>query len=140
MHSATGWFFFPPADRLSEQEWEEVRRTYNARFLETWQRFAPNMTAGNVLAERLYTPDQMDSKNKMRFGDFSNGAFALDQLNSSRPFPEAAQYRTEIEGLYLCGASSHPGGGVHAACGYNAYKAIAADHGLPAPFQEGRIY
>jgi phytoene dehydrogenase-like protein len=140
MHSATGWFFFPPADRLSEQEWEEVRRTYNAGFLETWQRFAPNMTAGNVLAERLYTPDQMDSKNKMRFGDFSNGAFALDQLNSSRPFPEAAQYRTEIEGLYLCGASSHPGGGVHAGCGYNAYKAIAADHDLPAPFQEGRIY
>jgi phytoene dehydrogenase-like protein len=140
MHSATGWFFFPPADRLSEEEWAEVRRTYNAGFLETWRRFAPNMTAENVLAERLYTPDEMDSKNKMRLGDFSNGAFAHDQLNSSRPFPEAAQYRTEIEGLYLCGASSHPGGGIHAGCGYNAYKAIAADHGLPAPLREGRIY
>ena len=46
-------------------------------------------------------------------------AFAVDQLNSMRPFPEAAQFRTEIDGLYLCGASSHPGGGVHAACGGN---------------------
>lgn len=140
MHSATGWFFFPPADKLGPQEWEEVRRTYNAAFLETWQRYAPNMTAENVLADRLYTPDQMDTKNKMRLGDFSNGAYAVDQLNSSRPFPEASQFRTEIEGLYLCGASSHPGGGVHAGCGYNAYKAIAADHGLPSPLVEGRIY
>lgn len=140
MHSATGWFFFPPADRFSEAEWAEVRRTYNDGFLKTWQRAAPNMTRENVLADRLYTPDQMDVKNKMRLGDFSNGAFAVDQLNSSRPFPEAAQFRTEIEGLYLCGASSHPGGGVHAACGYNAYKTIAADHGLPSPIVEGRIY
>lgn len=140
MHSASGWFFFPPADRLSEQEWQEVRRTYNAEFLENWQRFAPNMTRDNVLADGLYTPDEMDVKNKMRLGDFSNGAFAIDQLESSRPFPEAAQFRTEIEGLYLCGASSHPGGAVHAACGYNAYKAIAADHGLPEPIAKGRIY
>lgn len=139
-HSATGWFFYPPADRLSDAEWEDVRRTYNDAFLKVWQQYAPNMTAENVLAQRLYTPDQMDSKNKMRLGDFSNGAFAVDQLNSSRPFPEAAQFRTEIEGLYLCGASSHPGGGVHAACGYNAYKTIAADHGLRSPVVEGRIY
>ncbi len=141
MHVATGWFFFPTADRLDERGWEEVRRTYNDRFLELWTQSAPNINSSTVLANRLYTPDQMDSKNRMRFGDFSNGAFAVDQLNSSRPFPEAAQYRTEIEGLYLCGASSHPGGGIHAGPGYNAYKAIAADHGLAELWEaNGRIY
>lgn len=139
-HAATGWFFYPPADQASPEQWAEVRATHNEAFRKVWEAAAPNMTRANVLADRLYTPDQMDVKNKMRLGDFSNGAFAVDQLNSMRPFPEAAQFRTEIDGLYLCGASSHPGGGVHAACGYNAYKAIASDHGLASPLVEGRMY
>ncbi|KKK92134.1 hypothetical protein LCGC14_2705960, partial [marine sediment metagenome] len=140
-HSATGWLFFPTGDSLSQEEWDEVRQTHNGRLLELWSQYAPNMTTANVLADRLYTPEQMEMKNRMRLGDFSNGAFAIDQLNSARPFPEAAQYRTEIDGLYLCGASSHPGGGIHAGCGYNAYRAIAEDHGLTELWEpEGRIY
>ena len=49
-----------------------------------------------------------------------------------------SNYRTEIDGLYLCGPSAFPGGGVHAACGYNAYKKIAEDFGLPSPIGSGR--
>ena len=41
-----------------------------------------------------------------------------------------AQYRTEIDGLYLCGASTYPGGGVHGACGHNAFTTIAEDLAL----------
>jgi len=77
---------------------------------------------------------------QMREGDFSNGEFVPDQMGLNRPFPEASNYRTEIEGLYLCGPSAFPGGGVHAACGYNAYKAIAQDHDLPSPIGSGRAY
>lgn len=139
-HAATGWYFFPPASALSPQEWSEVRATYNERFLARWRASAPNMTPGNVMAHRLYTPDQMERKNLMREGDFSNGEFALDQLGANRPFPEASSYRTEIEGLYLCGPSAYPGGGVHAACGYNAFKAIAEDLGLASPLVPERGY
>ncbi len=139
-HAATGWYFFPPASALSAEEWTEVRETYNDRFLAKWREAAPNMTPANVLAHRLYTPDQMEHKNKMREGDFSNGEFAPDQLGTNRPFPEASNYRTEIEGLYLCGPSAYPGGGIHAACGYNAYKAIAADHQLASPVVSERGY
>lgn len=139
-HAATGWYFFPPASALTAEEWTDVRETYNHRFLATWRRFAPNMTPDNVLAQRLYTPDQMERKNMMREGDFSNGEFAPDQVGANRPFPEASDYRTEIGGLYLCGPSAYPGGGIHAACGYNSFKVIAQDCGLPSPATRERGY
>ena len=117
-----------------------MRDTFNDRFLDKWRQAAPNMTADNVLAHRLYTPDQMERKNMMREGDFSNGEFSPDQLGTNRPFPEASNYRTEIDGLYLCGSSAFPGGGIHAAAGYNAFKVIAQDNGLASPATEARGY
>jgi len=139
-HSATGWYFLPPASALSADEWTEVRETFNEDFLASWRQHATNMTPENVIAHRLYTPDQMERKVMMREGDFSNGEFAPDQLGPNRPFPEASNYRTEVDGLYLCGPSAYPGGGVHAACGYNAFKAIAEDLELPSPLVAERGY
>ncbi len=136
-HAASGWYFLPPASALSAEEWSEVRATFNDRFLDRWREFAPNMTRDNIIAHKLYTPDQMEEKNLMWEGDFSNGEMSLDQSGDSRPFPEASDYRTEIDGLYLCGPSTFPGGGVHSACGYNAYKAVAADLGLAYPSHDG---
>ncbi|MBX7159391.1 MAG: NAD(P)/FAD-dependent oxidoreductase [Acidimicrobiia bacterium] len=139
-HSATGWYFFPVASSLTEDEWTEVRASFNDEFLAVWRRHASNMTDANVITHRLYTPDQQERKNLMREGDFSNGEFSPDQTGANRPFPEASQYRTEVEGLYLCGPSAYPGGGVHAACGYNAFKAIANDFDLPSPIVPERGY
>jgi phytoene dehydrogenase-like protein len=139
-HAATGWYFLPCASELAPEEWREVRETFNESFLDVWQESAPNMNRDNVIAHKLYTPDQMERKNLMREGDFSNGEFSADQIGANRPFPEASNYRTEIDALYLCGPSAYPGGGVHAACGYNAYKAIAEDLGLPSPSVAARGY
>jgi phytoene dehydrogenase-like protein len=139
-HAATGWYFLPAASELSTEEWTDVRETYNQEFLARWRAAAPNMTDANVLAHRLYTPDQMERKMMMMEGDFSNGEFSPDQMGGNRPFPEASNYRTEIDGLYLCGPSAYPGGGVHAACGYNAFKAIAEDLELPSPVVASRGY
>jgi phytoene dehydrogenase-like protein len=99
------------------------------------------MTRENVIADRLYTPWDIERKTGMLEGDFSNGEFAHDQLAWCRPFPEAAGYRTELDGLYLCGPGSHPGGGVGAYCGYNAFKVICEDYDLPRVWQKpGRLY
>ena len=117
-----------------------MRATFNEQFLDVWHESAPNMNRDNVIAHKLYTPDQMERKNLMREGDFSNGEFSADQIGANRPFPEASNYRTEIDALYLCGPSAYPGGGVHAACGYNAYQAIAEDLGLPSPALAERGY
>lgn len=129
-HSLGGWFFFPKASTHTRQQWEEVRATYNQRFLERFSRWAPNMTRANVIADTFYTPlDQQDEMRLME-GDFMNGAISPDQLGHNRPFQEASMYRTEIESLYLCGPYMHPGGGVSGGPGYNAFKIIAADYGL----------
>ena len=88
-----------------------MRATYNDRFIDRYSRWAPNMTRANVIADYFYTPlDQQDEMRLME-GDFFNGAVRPDQMGYMRPFPEASNYRTEIESLYLCGPCTHPGGG-----------------------------
>jgi phytoene dehydrogenase-like protein len=140
-HSATGWFFFPKASYYSAQEWADIRSWYMDAFLARWGEFAPNMTPDNVMAMRLYTPDQMERKNLMWEGDCLVGELAPDQSGANRPWSgTGGGFRLEIEGLYLCGPSAFPGGGVHAGPGYNAYKVIAEDYGLPSPVDEERGY
>ncbi len=140
-HSLTGWYFFPRASALSEAEWEEIRETYNQRFLALYGEFATNMTPDNVIAQYLHTPLDQERGMRMREGDFGHGALSVDQSFSMRPFAGAGRYSTEIPGLYLAGSCTHPGGGVTAACGYNCFKVLCEDHGYPEVWRKtGRFY
>ncbi len=129
-HSLCGWFFFPKASSQTPEQWEEVRATYNDRFIRRFTDWAPNMTWDNVIDHYFYTPLDQEEEMRLMEGDFGNGAMRPDQLGHNRPFSEASMYRTEIESLYLCGPYTHPGPGASAACGYNAFKVIAEDYGL----------
>ena len=60
-------------------------------------------------------------------GSIFQGEQGLDQMAFMRPSPLLAQYATPVDGLYLCGAGTHPGGGVMAASGHNAAKRILRD-------------
>jgi phytoene dehydrogenase-like protein len=129
-HSLTGWIFLPKASSQSRAKWEEIRATWNDNFLLNFKRFAPNMTRDNVIDDFFYTPQDQEDEMRLMEGDFCNGSGKLSQMGHNRPFPEAAQYRTEIENLYLCGPFMHPGGGASSATGYNCFKIIAEDFGL----------
>ena len=59
-----------------------------------------------------------------------HGHMALDQLWAARPVLGNGNYRGPIKGLYMCGAGTHPGGGVTAAPGHNAAMAILQDRSL----------
>jgi phytoene dehydrogenase-like protein len=60
-------------------------------------------------------------------GSIFQGEQGLDQMAFMRPSPLLAQYATPVEGLYLCGAGTHPGGGVMGACGHNAAQRVLKD-------------
>jgi len=140
-HSLTGWFFMPKASTHTRDEWEEVRATHNDKFIRHFEKWAPNMTWDNVIDHYFYTPLDQEDEMRLMEGDFMNGAVKLHQMGYNRPFPEANQYRTEIEGLYLCGPYMHPGGGASSATGYNCFKIITEDFGLEKLWEKtGRGY
>jgi phytoene dehydrogenase-like protein len=60
-------------------------------------------------------------------GNIMQGAMSLSNMYSLRPAPGYANYRTPVKGLYMCGAATHPGGGVMGACGHNAAREILRD-------------
>jgi len=125
-HAMNGWFFFPRASCLTPAEWDEVRATYNEKFRTLWEQYAPNMTRANVIRDRLYTAFDMERKMAMPEGDFSHARSGAYGTAGRRVW----NYRTDIDGLYLCGSYSS-GGGVSAAGGYNAFKVICHDYNLP---------
>jgi len=129
-HALSAWIFFPKASDLSREEWYEVKKTYNDRVIERFEKWAPNMTRANVIADFFETPLDLQDDKRIPEGDFCYGAMCPEQLVHNRPFLEAAQYRAEIKNLYLASSGQHPLGGVSAGVGYNAYKAIAEDFGL----------
>lgn len=136
MHAMNGWFFFPKASCLSPEEWDDVRRHYNGKFLDLWRQYAPNMTRDNVLGDKLYVSLDMERRMAMVEGDFSHGRLG----NMNPGLPRQHIYHSEIDGLYMCGASAG-GGGISSAGGYNAFKVIAHDFGLPKIWQrEDRMY
>jgi phytoene dehydrogenase-like protein len=99
--------------------------------LEVWTRYAPNL-ADDTLGWFARTPlDTERELPNMRGGDLLVGSFAGGQVGYDRPFRGAGQYRTPLEGLYLCGSSCHPGGNITGLPGYNAAQVLLADLGLP---------
>lgn len=100
--------------------WTEAAR---AQFLnvclDQLARYAPDIKAKIQHAE-LLTPVDLEQRFGMTGGDWNHGEMALDQLYVLRPVPAAARYGLPLDGLYLCGAGTHPGGGVMGAAGRNS--------------------
>lgn len=113
---------------LREGSWEECREALGEVVLNTLAEYAPNLKAA-VLDSRVLTPLDLETIYGLPEGNPSHGEMTLDQFLYMRPVPGYAQYRAPIEGLYLCGAGTHPGGGVTGLPGYNAAREILKDWG-----------
>ena len=80
-----------------------------------------------MLGRKIYSPLDLEREFGLTRGDIFHGALSLDQIWSARPVLGHADYRAPIRGLYLCGAGTHPGGGVSGLPGHNAAREIARD-------------
>ncbi|HMN86406.1 MAG TPA: NAD(P)/FAD-dependent oxidoreductase, partial [Bauldia sp.] len=88
--------------------------------------FAPGFEA-SVLHRQILTPWDYQEIFALPGGHPHQGDIGLDQLFFRRPVPHSADYRTPVRGLYLCGSSSHPGGGVTGVPGHNAARVVLRD-------------
>jgi len=112
--------------RLREGSLEKEKEAYADRCFEIMNEYAPNFTR-SVIARQVLAPKDMEDRFALTGGNIFQGAMTLNQLFFMRPVPGYADYRTPVKGLYLCGAATHPGGGVMGACGYNAAREILRD-------------
>lgn len=112
--------------RLAEGTWDQARSVVGDRVTAIIDNYAPGFRA-SVVARRVYTPLDLEQTFGITEGNIFHGDLNLNQLSWMRPVPGWSQYRTPLAGLYLCGAGTHPGGGVTGAPGYNAAKRILAD-------------
>jgi phytoene dehydrogenase-like protein len=111
----------------AEDGWAEgAREAYAERCLDIVAEHAPNVKDALVHYEVLAPPD-LERIFGLAGGSIFQGEQAIEQMAFMRPSPQLAQYATPVRGLYLCGAGTHPGGGVMAACGHNAAQRVLRD-------------
>jgi len=104
---------------LREGNWDDKREILGDRVVKKIADYAPNVP-GAIIARQVLTPLDLERTYGLTEGNIFHGDLRLEQLFFMRPVPGWSQYRTPIEGLYLCGAGAHPGGGVTGAPGRNA--------------------
>lgn len=108
------------------RSWDDCRETVADLMIETVNAYAPNF-ARAVLARQVLSPLDLERIFGLTGGDIFHGALDPGQLFSARPILGYADYRGPVPGLYMCGAGTHPGGGVTGVPGHNAAREILRD-------------
>jgi phytoene dehydrogenase-like protein len=114
------------------ESWDLHREKVADLMIETVNAHAPNFRAA-VLGRQIMSPLDLERTFGLVGGDIFHGALSLDQLFSARPMLGYGNYRGPLQGLYMCGSGTHPGGGVTGAPGHNAAREVISD------FRHGRL-
>jgi phytoene dehydrogenase-like protein len=137
-HNITIWGQWHPYQLSGGARWEDVGERAGDRLIAALERVAPGF-AGTVEHRYVQTPLDLERELDLRHGNVMHLEMGLDAMFAWRPLPDLAGYRGPLDNLYVCGASTHPGGGVFGASGRNAARVMLADlrHGLrPAALRE----
>ncbi|HEY4115570.1 MAG TPA: NAD(P)/FAD-dependent oxidoreductase [Rhizomicrobium sp.] len=108
------------------QSWDDVKERVADHIVDTVTKFAPNFR-DSILGRMALSPLDLERTFALVGGDIMHGRMSLDQLWAARPVLGAGSYLTPVKGLYMCGAGTHPGGGVSGAPGHNAAHEILRD-------------
>jgi phytoene dehydrogenase-like protein len=102
---------------------DAAKEAFKRDVIKTIAKYAPDIES-RITASELLTPADIEREFHITGGHWHHGELTLDQFLFVRPVNGAAQYRLPIDGVYLCGAGAHPGGGVSGAAGRNAARTI----------------
>src|SRR3546814_770234 len=134
------FFFFLMIRRPPRSTRTDTLFPYTTRFrstiIDTVERHAPGFRA-SILGRQVLSPKGLYDKFGLVGGDIMHGHMSLDQLWSARPVLGHGAYRGPVKGLYMCGAGTHPGGGVTGAPGHNCAAEVLADRGRWGRFHTG---
>ncbi|MFN2633263.1 MAG: phytoene desaturase family protein [Thermoanaerobaculia bacterium] len=111
---------------LKEGHWDDQREAFGDAVIDALAMHAPNIR-NHILHRQVLTPLDIERIFGLTEGNIFQGELTLEQLFFLRPAPGWAQYRTPIRGLYMCGAATHPGGGIMGAPGRNAASVLLGD-------------
>jgi phytoene dehydrogenase-like protein len=125
-HTLFTWGQYYPYALKNGEDWDAIAEREADKLYDVVCRHAPNMR-GKMLARHIQTPLAIERTLGLLRGNVMHTEMSLDQMFFFRPLPELAGYRTPLPGLYLTGASTHPGGGVFAASGYNTAGVVLRD-------------
>ena len=127
--------YAPPL--VNGKEWtDEDQAAFGQTVIDQIANYSPNFKDLIVHVE-IRTPREIEAEIGLTEGNIFQGELTMDQLFFNRPVPGYAQYRAPIKGMYMCGSSTHPGGGVMAAPGANAAREILRDLKRPNTVPEG---
>jgi len=130
--------YCPP--KLADGPWTaEKRDQFGQTVIDKIERYSPGFKDLIVHME-VRTPHEIENEIGLTEGNIFQGELTIDQLFFNRPFPGYGQYRMPVRNLYMCGSSTHPGGGVSAACGANAAREILKDLKRPNTVPEDDFY
>jgi len=117
--------YCPP--ELASGPWTaEKRDQFGESVIKKIERYSPGFRDLIVHME-VRTPHDIENEIGLTEGNIFQGELTIDQLFFNRPFPGYGQYRMPVKNLYMCGSSTHPGGGVSSVCGANAAREILID-------------
>ncbi len=108
------------------RDWDAEEGKAADTIIDTVEAHAPGFRA-SILGRQILSPKGLERKFGLAGGDIMHGNMSLDQLWSARPVLGHGSYRGPLKGLYMCGAGTHPGGGVTGAPGHNCAGEVIAD-------------
>ena len=130
--------YCPP--ELADGPWTpEKRDAFGKSVIDKIERYSPGFS-DLIEHMEIRTPHEIENEVGLTEGNIFQGELTIDQLLFNRPFPGYAQYRMPVKNMYMCGSSTHPGGGVSSACGANAAREILKDLKAPATVPEDDCY
>ncbi|MBI1328119.1 MAG: FAD-dependent oxidoreductase [Alphaproteobacteria bacterium] len=110
-------------------DWDAHRDEVADLIIDTVDEYAPGFKQ-SVVGRQVLSPLDLERKLALTGGDIMHGVLNLNQMFSARPLLGYGDYRSPVKGLYMCGAGTHPGGGVTGAPGHNAAREILKDDGM----------
>jgi len=106
-----------------KQGWSTEKAGFTELVIDLLEQYAPAIRQ-QIVHQEILTPVDIEREFRITGGHWHHGELAMDQFLMLRPVPGSAQYQSPVDGLFLCGAGSHPGGGVMGSAGRNAANAV----------------